>query len=126
MTTSTEPEPGMVKAPSAPNGSRGTAIVDLASRYSMVAVLVILVIIAQVAVPGFLDIGNLKVVLVNTAPVGLVAVGMTFVLIGGGFDLSVGGVFAVAGVLYATLANSMPVGLAFALMVPIALAGPAG
>src|ERR1700753_1634269 len=106
MKTSTQTEPtaaGTAAAP--PNRARGAAAVELVSRYSMIGVLVILVILAQVAVPGFLDIGNLKVVLVNTTPVGLVAIGMTFVLIGGGFDLSVGGIFAVAGVLYATLAN---------------------
>jgi ribose transport system permease protein len=109
--------------PVPPGRSHGSALVDAVSRYSMVGVLVVLVAVAQVAVPGFLDVGNLEVVLVNTTSVGLVAIGMTFVLIGGGFDLSVGGIFAVAGVLFATLANSMPVGLAFALMVPIALAG---
>lgn len=122
MNTSTETEPAAVRGAPAPGRPRGAAAVDLISRYSMVGVLVILVIIAQVSVPGFLDAGNLEVVLVNTTSVGLVAIGMTFVLIGGGFDLSVGGIFAAAGVLYATLANSMPVGLAFALMVPIALA----
>ena len=104
----------------APAG-RATAA-TVASRYSMVGVLILLVLIAQIAFPGFLSIGDLKVVLLNTAPVGLVAIGMTFVLIGGGFDLSVGGTFAVAGVLYATLANSMPVGLAFLAMIPVAIA----
>jgi len=123
MSTSTEPQPTTVEPVPPPGRSRGSVVVDAVSRYSMVGVLVVLVAVAQVAVPGFLDLGNLEVVLVNTTSVGLVAIGMTFVLIGGGFDLSVGGIFAVAGVLFATLANSMPVGLAFALMVPIALAG---
>jgi len=97
-------------------------LADAVSRYSMVGVLVLLVIVAQSAFPGFLSPGNLKVVLLNTAPVGLVAIGMTFVLIGGGFDLSVGGIFAFSGMLYASLANSMPVIVAFALMIPAAIA----
>jgi len=101
---------------------RRAAAADAASHYAMVGVLVLLVLVAQLAYPGFLNVGNLKVVLLNTTPVGLVAIGMTFVLIGGGFDLSVGGIFAVAGVLYATLANSMGVGLAFLVMIPVGIA----
>jgi ribose transport system permease protein len=94
---------------------------DLVGRFAMIGVLIALVIAARIIYSGFLDVGNIKNLLANDAPVGLVAIGMTFVLIGGGFDLSVGGIFAAAGVLYATLANSMPVGVAFMLMVPIAI-----
>jgi ribose transport system permease protein len=79
------------------------------------------VIAARIVYSGFLDVGNIKNLLANDTPVRLVAVGMTFVLIGGGFDLSVGGIFAAAGMLYATFANHMPVGVAFALMIPIAI-----
>lgn len=97
---------------------------DLVSRFGMLGVLVLVVIAARIAYPGFLDWGNIKNLLANDTPVGLVAIGMTFVLIAGGFDLSVGGIFAAAGMLYATFATHMPVGLAFALMIPIAgLAG---
>jgi len=95
---------------------------DVASKYSMIGVLVILVVVAEVAYPGFLAWGSILNVLTNATPVGLVAIGMTFVLIGGGFDLSVAGTFAVSGVLFASFANIMPVGLAFALVIPIAIA----
>jgi ribose transport system permease protein len=95
---------------------------DLANRFAMIGVLIALVIAARIAYPGFLESGNIKNTLANVAPVGLVAIGMTFVLIGGGFDLSVSGIFALSGVLYATYANAMPVGLAFLLMVPTAIA----
>ena len=91
---------------------RSRSRVDLARQLSMVGVLIVLVIIAQVASPGFLEPRNLAVVLANAAPVGIVAVGMTFVLIAGGFDLSVGGIFAAAGMLFATFANVLPIGLA--------------
>lgn len=95
---------------------------DIATRYAMVGVLALLLVIAVVVYPNFLSVGNILNVLTNATPVGLVAIGMTFVLIGGGFDLSVAGIFAASGVLYATLANVMPVSLAFLAMLPIALA----
>lgn len=97
-------------------------LADLASHYAMVGVLILVVIIAEVAHPGFLDGVNLSNILTQNAEVGLVAIGMTFVLIAGGFDLSVGGIFALAGILYAYLAVKMPVGLAFVLMMPFAVA----
>lgn len=95
---------------------------DLGARYAMAGVLVVLLIIASIVYPNFLTVGNILTVLTNFTPVGLVAIGMTFVLIGGGFDLSVAGIFAMSGVLVATFANTMPVALAFLLMIPIALA----
>jgi ribose transport system permease protein len=93
---------------------------DMVNRFAMLGVLVLVVIGAQIAYDGFLEVGNIENLLQQNTPVGLVAIGMTFVLIAGCFDLSVGGIFALAGVLYATLANDMPVGIAFALMIPIA------
>lgn len=122
MTTQTPARPVKAAPEQAPRRGQGARFIDVAAQTSMIVVLVLLVVVAQVASPGFLDAGNIKVVLSNAAPVGLVAVGMTFVLIAGGFDLSVAGIFAAAGVLFATFANSMPIGYAFALVVPIALA----
>lgn len=95
---------------------------DRASHYAMVGVLILVVIIAEIAHPGFLNRGNVSDIITQNAEVGLVAIGMTFVLIAGGFDLSVGGIFALAGILYAYLAFKMPVGLAFLLMLPFAVA----
>lgn len=96
-------------------------LAQLVTRFAMVGVLLLVVVAAEVIHPGFLDGGNLSNIITQNAQVGLVAIGMTFVLIGGGFDLSVGGAFALAGVLYASFAQDMPVGLAFALMIPIAI-----
>lgn len=93
------------------------------SRYGMVGVLVLLVIAAQLAYSGFLQIGNIWNLLGQSAPTGLVAVGMTFVIVGGGFDLSVSSLFAVGAVVSAALAGHMPVPLAVLVAV---LAGGAG
>lgn len=101
---------------------RKSGLGDIASKYSMIGVLVILVVVAEILYPGFLAFGSILNVLTNATPVGLVAIGMTFVLIGGGFDLSVAGTFAVSGVLFASFADIMPTWAAFLLVIPIAIA----
>lgn len=95
---------------------------DLATEYAMIGALILVVIVAQLLEPKFLNSSNVSNILTQNAQVGLVAIGMTFVLVAGGFDLSVGGIFALAGVLYAHFATTMPVGFAFALMMVIAVA----
>jgi len=51
----------------------------------------------------FLSGGNMSVVLVSACNQGIVAVGMTIVIVAGGFDLSVGSVLALAGLVCAKL-----------------------
>ncbi|HVO40147.1 MAG TPA: ABC transporter permease [Spirochaetia bacterium] len=65
--------------------------------YSVVVVFFLIVGICGLAAPRFLTPGNLLNILRNTSIVGSVALGMTFVIIAGGIDLSSGPVFATAG-----------------------------
>src|SRR6185436_12848280 len=65
--------------------------------------------------PHFLSVSNLRNVLEQTAINAVVAVGMTFVIVSGGIDLSVGSIVAVSGVLLASaLAAGAPVPVAIA------------
>ena len=57
-----------------------------------------LCVVLWAATPHFLTISNLLNVLEQTSINAIVAVGMTFVIISGGIDLSVGSVLAVAGI----------------------------
>jgi ribose transport system permease protein len=77
-------------------------------HYAMVWVLIVLVVVASVAYEGFLAPDNLRNMLTQNAPVGLVAIGMTFVIITGGFDLSVGAMFALGAVVYGSLEGALP------------------
>lgn len=72
-----------------------------------------------VAPSGFLSLYNFKTVATQTVIVGLGAIGMTFVIVSGGIDLSVGSVIALASVVTALAARA---GWA---PVPAALAGVA-
>ena len=81
-------------------------------RYGMLVVLVVLVVVTIILDPTFLDRNNLLNLLLQWTPVGLMAIGMTYVIIAGGFDLSVGGIYAGAAVLYAGMANQgIPIAL---------------
>ena len=60
--------------------------------------LLALCLILWAATPHFLTVSNLLNVLEQTALNAIVAMGMTFVIISGGIDLSVGSVLAFAGI----------------------------
>jgi ribose/xylose/arabinose/galactoside ABC-type transport system permease subunit len=87
--------------------------IKIAQQFGLYVVLVVMVIVATIVYPGFLDWGNIKLVLSQNAPLGIVAVGMTLVIIGGGFDISVGAIFAVGGTTAAMVAGSHGVVEAF-------------
>ncbi|MCA2216892.1 ABC transporter permease [Jidongwangia harbinensis] len=76
----------------------------------LVGVLVVLVIIGIVTRPELYGDAtwvrnNIFTILQQASAIGVVTVGMTFVIIGGGIDLSVGAIIAVAGVWSTTLAT---------------------
>ena len=72
-----------------------------------------------VATPHFLTVSNLLNVLEQTAINAIVAVGMTFVIISGGIDLSVGSVLALSGI---ALGSALQAGAAVPVAIALALA----
>lgn len=63
--------------------------------------------IASLCFPGFLTSVNLANIFRQVGMIGLVSIGMTFVILSGGIDLSVGSTAAVASVLAATLSHEI-------------------
>jgi len=77
---------------------------------ALVGVLVVLFIIGAVLRPELYGdpawVGNnMMVILQQASAIGVVTVGMTFIIIGGGIDLSVGALIALAGVWCTTVAT---------------------
>lgn len=73
---------------------------------SLLGVLLALVAVGGLTEPeAFLDTGNLQLILTQSSVIGVVTVGMTLVIIGGGIDLSVGAMVALASVWATTLAT---------------------
>ena len=66
-------------------------------KNSVIVVFVFIIILCGIAAPRFLRPENLFNILRNTSIVGVIALGMTFVIIGGGIDLSSGPVLATSG-----------------------------
>lgn len=83
--------------------------------------LLILIVIAIIKSPGFLSTQNFSNLLLENAPTGIVALAMTLVIISGEFDLSVGGIFALASVFYAKTSVGLPIETAFALTMLVAI-----
>ncbi|MEV1083367.1 ABC transporter permease [Streptomyces sp. NPDC050211] len=73
---------------------------------SLLGVLAALILIGGITKPDeFLDIRNLQLVLTQGSVIGVVTVGMTFVITSGGIDLSVGAIVALASVWATTVAT---------------------
>jgi len=77
--------------------------------YGIVVVLVVLFVVLSFASDVFLTQRNLLNILEQWAPVGAMAVGLTVVVLVAGFDLSIGAIFALAGVVAVSVAQTDPV-----------------
>jgi ribose transport system permease protein len=67
---------------------------------------ILLIALFALTTPLFLTIPNARNILANTSVLGIVALGQAFVLIGGGFDLSVGGTVPLGAIVFTLLVNS--------------------
>ena len=77
----------------------------LLSRYAPAVCLVLLMVVFAVLEPSFLSPLNLFNVMRQISIEGLIAIGMTFVILTAGIDLSVGSLVAVAGLVAAMIAK---------------------
>ncbi len=99
--------------------SRKLAVVgDLLRRGSVLIAFLVLCMVFATLSPRFLSVANWLNVLLQTATIGIVAIGLTFVIITSGIDLSVGSVVALSGMVAAIAMNAGvpgPVGILIAL-----------
>ncbi|MBA2284061.1 MAG: ABC transporter permease [Ktedonobacteraceae bacterium] len=102
-------------APNAPQRLRASAATRLREAGLLVAVLVVFIILSFTA-PNFFTVGNFLDVLHSVALQGIVAWGMTLLIIGAEIDISVGPVVAFASVLLAILNTQLNVPLPLAVL----------
>jgi galactofuranose transport system permease protein len=128
MSGSVRTSESAVSGPAAPGGatpshveevSRGERVSAFAQEQGGLVVLVLVFAGACLFSNGFASGDNFKSILVGNAYTSLLALGMTFVIITGGIDLSVGSVFALGGVLAGW--GSLHGGPAVAILLPIAV-----
>jgi ribose transport system permease protein len=99
MSVSTAPP--ATRNPSLLTRMRGTEVRNV----GLVVVLLVLIVIGAATSENFLTTDNLENILVSSSVIGVVTVGATFVIIGGGIDLSVGALVALASVWATTLST---------------------
>jgi ribose transport system permease protein len=87
--------------------SRGGLLAGPVGRNLGLVVALVLLCIAGIATAGdrFADVDNVLTILRLASVIGVVSIGMTFVIIGGGIDLSVGALVALSSVWATTLAT---------------------
>lgn len=79
------------------------------SKYGLYFAFIALIIILAIASPTFLTSQNMLNVLRQYTTIGVIAVGMTFVVISGGIDLSVGSVLALSACIATSYATTLAV-----------------
>lgn len=91
--------------------------------YAVLIMIAVLIVALSFLSDSFLTFRNLQNILNQNAPLAIMASAMTLVIIGGGFDLSVGSIFAVAGVSAAWIALNVDpfLGLAIAPLIGLGL-----
>jgi len=76
------------------------------SEYSVILAFLVIFIAASFMSPRFLDLNNQLNILMQVSIIGIVALGMTVVMLSGGIDLSVGSVLVLVGVMSVLALNS--------------------
>ncbi len=104
--TKTSSTPNASTASPASGGRPGLGLRLDVRNLSLLGVLLALVIVGGFTRPEqFLSTSNLQLVLTQASVIGVVTVGMTFVITSGGIDLSVGAILALASVWATTVAT---------------------
>ena len=75
-------------------------------KYKSLVCLLVLITIVKILSPSFLSTKNIFNILRQTSVNGIIAAGMTFVILTGGIDLSVGSILAISGAVCASLLAS--------------------
>jgi len=87
-----------------------------AREAALVALVALVILVMTLWSPFFFSAANFRAASIGMVPTGIIAVGMTYLLVSGSFDLSVGAVLALSGTILALLlARGVPTPLAILL-----------
>ena len=124
MTTSeTLPKAGGRRTSRYANMTRGKAALVIVSKYGTLMAMGLMLLIFSIAVPdnGFLNSDNLINILNQSSLTAIIASGLTVVLVVGEFDLSIGYVASLAGVLVTGLIAKQGLSMLVAILVTLAV-----
>jgi ribose transport system permease protein len=106
------------KGATADKASRVTLIGKLPEEAGLLLIMIGISVVLAILSPFFLTIPNLVNVVLTMSVIGIVSIGMTYVMLSGGIDLSVGSTMALSAVVAATFAKN---GSPFILVILIGL-----
>ncbi|MEU2896440.1 ABC transporter permease [Streptomyces sp. NPDC001273] len=106
-----------------PGSARSERVSALVQQHGALAVLLVVSLVASFSFDSFATGDNISNMATSSAFLAIVALGMTFVIITGGIDLSVGSLFALGGVLAAWGSRH---GALVALLLPLVVCGAVG
>ena len=100
-----------------------SALATILRDYGIYIILVIVTLVFSFTTKGFATISNLILILLQVSVMGIMSIGMLFVILSKGIDLSVGSTLAIAGMFSGLLAKQgpTPANVALALGVPLLL-----
>lgn len=96
-------------------------LITALKKYNLLMLMVIFVIVATVLSPRFLTINNIMNLLQQSSITGIVAIGMTFVILTGGIDLSVGSILALAGMTSSIFVKSLGMPIILSMIITVLL-----
>src|ERR1041384_6482372 len=120
------PTPHDDREPSTPRAarrSRGSSAVQTLVAFG---VLIAMVVVFSIASPNFLQFDNIVGILLATAVNGVLALGVTFVIIAGGIDLSIGTVLSLSAVVTGVVITNWQLPLPLGIVAGLATGGAAG
>lgn len=95
---------------------------ELVRTYAIVFALIVLVIVISIIQPSFLAFGNVMNMLSQWAPVGIMGIGMTYVVLTRGFDLAVAATYSLCAVTAAALGQTQAPIVAFTVAIMVGIA----
>lgn len=95
-----------IKQPNQQTSTTKSRLSWLWSEYSVIIAFLVIFIAAAILNPRFLDMNNQLNILMQVSIIGIVALGMTVVMLSGGIDLSVGSVLVLVGVITVLALNA--------------------
>lgn len=84
----------------------------LSLKYGVVVAFIVLIVVSSILYTGFLNPTNIFNMLSQLAIIGIMGAGMTYVMITGGLDMSVGGIYAATAVVAASLVDTTSIFIA--------------
>jgi ribose transport system permease protein len=105
---------------------RGVVRSDAVQRLLAFAALILIIVFFSLASPNFLQFGNIVGILLATSVVGVLAIGVTFVIITGGIDLSIGTVMTLSAVMTGTIVTKAGLPLPLGILGGILIGGLCG